>query len=315
MMRVSRLLATLVAMTAIMVFSMATVFAAANDNVDWDNSVIRATGGGVAPSRARTQAQARMMARRAAIVDAYRQLAEYVGGVNIDGETTVNMAEVTSDVIRTRVNATIRGARIVKEGVTSDGGYEVTMEVPLFGVSASVASAVMERPATVEAFPEPEPSVAPAAPASVHIDINVGTGTTTPSVDTGTTGSAASSEGSSAAPAPAGRAIGGYTGLIVDCRGLDLKPVMSPVIKNESGQPIYGYKNLDYDKVVSNGMVGYTRDINRASRAGSNPLVVKAIALDNHNGNPILTTADANRVLIENGATHFLDATNVVFLR
>ncbi|SFT59928.1 hypothetical protein SAMN02910356_01240 [Selenomonas sp. GACV-9] len=315
MMRVSRLLATLVAMTAIMVFSMATVFAAANDNVDWDNSVIRATGGGVAPSRARTQAQARMMARRAAIVDAYRQLAEYVGGVNIDGETTVNMAEVTSDVIRTRVNATIRGARIIKEGVTSDGGYEVTMEVPLFGVSASVASAVMERPATVEAFPEPVPSVEPAAPSSVHIDINVGTGTTTPSVDTGTTGSAASSKGSSAASAPSGRAIGGYTGLIVDCRGLDLKPVMSPVIKNESGQPIYGYKNLDYDKVVSNGMVGYTRDINRAGRAGSNPLVVRAIALDNHNGNPILATADANRVLIENGATHFLDATNVVFLR
>ena len=315
MMRVSKLMATVVAMTAIMVLSMTTVFAASNDHVDWDNSVIRATGGGVAPSRARTQSQARMMARRAAIVDAYRQLAEYVGGVNIDSETTVEMAEVTSDVIRTKVNATIRGARIVSESVTSDGGYEVTMEVPMFGVSSSLASAVMERPSAVETFPEPVPSVAPSMPSSVHIDINVGTGTTTPGTNTGTTGSAASSKGSSAASAPSGRAIGGYTGLIVDCRGLGLKPVMSPVIKNESGQPIYGYKNLDYDKVIANGMVGYTTDMNRAARAGSNPLVVKAVSLDNHNGNPVLSMADANRVLIENGATHFLDATNVVFLR
>ena len=47
----------------------------------------------------------------------------------------------------------------------------------------------------------------------------------------------------------------------------------------------------------------------------SNPLVVKAVSLDNHNGNPVLSLADANRVLIENGATGFLDNASVVFLR
>ena len=53
----------------------------------------------------------------------------------------------------------------------------------------------------------------------------------------------------------------------------------------------------------------------RSQIPGSNPLVVKAVGLDNHNGNPILSVADANRVLIENGATGFLDRTNVVFVR
>ena len=137
----------------------------------------------------------------------------------------------------------------------------------------------------------------PSVPASIHVDVTV------------------TQQGSSAATAPAGKAIGGYTGLIVDCSGLGLKPVMSPVIKNASGQPIYGYKNLDYDRVVSNGMAGYTSDVHNAVRAGTNPLVVRAIGLDNHNGNPILATADANRVLIENGATGFLDRTAVVFIR
>ena len=149
---------------------------------------------------------------------------------------------------------------------------------------------MLDRPAAYEPFPQPVESVQPSYP----IRDNTGT---------------------SAASTPAGRAIGGYTGLIVDCRGLDLSPVMSPVIKNANGAPIYGYKNLDYDKVVASGMAGYTRDVRNAVRAGSNPLVVQAIGLDNHNSNPILSVADANRVLIENGATGFLNTARVVFVR
>ena len=121
--------------------------------------------------------------------------------------------------------------------------------------------------------------------------------------------------GSSAAEAPSGEPIGAYTGLVVDCRGLGLNPVMSPVIKNDNGNPIYGYKNLDIEKVISQGMATYTYDINNVPRAGTNPLVVKAVRLDNHNSNPVLSLPDANRVLIENGATGFLDRTNVVFVR
>ena len=90
---------------------------------------------------------------------------------------------------------------------------------------------------------------------------------------------------------------------------------MSPVIKNANGTPIYGYKNLDYDKVISSGMAGYTEDITNSPRAGSNPLVVRAVSLENHNGNPVISVADANRVLMENNVTKFLDKTNVVFVR
>ncbi len=295
--RLMKVFGLLSLVTMLLIASMATVLAA--ENVDWNSNVIRATGGGVAPAGARTMAQARMMARRAAITDAYRQLAEYVGGVNVDSQTTVDMAAVQSDVIKTRVQATIRGARIVSEGQTSDGGYEVTMEVPMFGIS-SLASAVLDRPAVVESFPE---QVADVLPAPVEPYPNGGWATPAPRT------------GSSAAPAPDGKAIGTFTGLIVDCRGLGLKPVMSPVIKNANGSPIYGYKNLDYDKVIESGMAAYAKDMSGASRAGSNPLIVRALDVENHGGTPVLSVADANRVLIENGATHFLDNTRVVFLR
>lgn len=272
--------------------------------VDYEKGIIRAQGMGVAPTKAVNMAQARIMARRAAVVDGYRQLVEAVKGVNIDSETTTEMNMVTSDVVRSQVSAAVKGARVVDEHMDPDGAYVVTMEVPMFGVSGSLAAAVMPRPAAVESFPQPVADVAPAsvsvsATASVNVTVNAPVAT----------------NASSAADAPAGQAIGGFTGLVVDCRGLGLRPVMSPVIKNASGQSIYGYKNLNYDGVIANGMAGYTSDISRVARAGANPLVVKAERLDNNNGNPVLSVADANRVLIENAASGFLDKTNVVFVR
>lgn len=273
------------AFTLAMTMLFSTAFAAADGGVDWTENKVTAIGTGVAPSNALNAAQARMLARRAAIVDGYRNLAETVKGVNIDGETTIEMNMVTNDTVTSKVTAFIQGARIVSERATADGGYEVTLEVPMFGVSNSLAGAVMQKPAEKEAFP------------------------------------AVSSLAGSLASDPTAYASatvqkeGNYTGLIVDCRGLGLQPVMSPVIKNASLQPIYGYKNLDYDLVVAKGMAGYATDMSKASRAGARPLVVKPVRLDGHNANPVLSNADADKVLVENAATHFLDQTNVVFLR
>ena len=289
---ISRMMTALLAAALLIVMTAASAFAATS-GVDWSDQKITVQGMGVAPANARTAAQARMLARRAAVVDGYRQIAEIVKGVNVSGETTVENMMVTNDVVKTKVSALVQGARVVSEEATSDGGYIVNMEVSMFGVSDSLASAVLEKPAQQESFPEPVASVAPSTPATVDVHVQVGTGTTTPSTPSVTVPSTTTvpstpatkpaTHGSSAASAP-------------------------------SGQAIYGYKNLDYDKVVSGGMAGYTTDMSRATRAGSNPLVVKAVSLDN-GANPVLSVADANRVLIENGATGFLDATNVVFVR
>ena len=109
-------------------------------------------------------------------------------------------------------------------------------------------------------------------------------------------------------------AQGIYTGLVVDCRGLGLKTAASPVIINANGTKIYGHKNLDIDKIISIGVADYVNDPKNISRAGSHPLVVKAIALENFNCYPVVSVADSNRILIENYATKFLKDLSVVFL-
>ena len=89
---------------------------------------------------------------------------------------------------------------------------------------------------------------------------------------------------------------------------------MSPVIKNANLESIYGYKNLDYNKVVLNGMAGYANSYQEASRAGNHPLIIKAIQLLGRGVNPVVSAEDADKILLENQATHFLDNTNVVFM-
>jgi len=261
---------------------LAAIFFAISSNADaatdWNTNKIQVTGMGVPnPRLATTPAHAAMMARRAAIADAYRQLAEAVNGVQVDSETTVEQMMLTSDVVKTKISATIRGAQIVSEGELAGGGYSVTLELPLFGEGNSIAETVLERPAVVEPFPMPAPDYRP------------------PVVETRPS-------------------YGGYTGLVVDCRGMNINFVMSPVIKNINGQKIYGHMNLDYDRVIREGMASYAQDMSQAARAGSNPLVVKAVWLDDLNANPVLSAEDADLVLYENSQSHFLDNIAVVFL-
>ena len=89
---------------------------------------------------------------------------------------------------------------------------------------------------------------------------------------------------------------------------------MSPVIQNSNGTKIYGHKNLDIDRVIREGMADYVDDVENVDRAGKNPLVVKAVALENFNSNPVVAIPDSNRILIENHATKFLKDLKVVFL-
>jgi hypothetical protein len=80
---------------------------------------------------------------------------------------------------------------------------------------------------------------------------------------------------------PAGTATGQvYTGLIVDARGLGVRPAMAPKILNEDGKEVYGSAYISRDWAVREGMAGYMKDPAAAQandRVKDKPLVVKAV--------------------------------------
>lgn len=73
-----------------------------------------------------------------------------------------------------------------------------------------------------------------------------------------------------------------YTGVIIDCRGLNVKPAMSPSILAQSGGELYiGNLEVDPDFVINHGIVTYSRTLMEArlqKRAGKNPLIIKAVS-------------------------------------
>ena len=74
-----------------------------------------------------------------------------------------------------------------------------------------------------------------------------------------------------------------YTGLVVDCSGVDLRPALAPRILSESGDEVYGNAWVNRDWAVRNGMVGYVKSVEQAKgqqdRIGAHPLLVKAVAV------------------------------------
>ena len=228
------------------------------------------------------------LARRAAIVDAYRNLAELIEGVQVDAETLMGDFMVRNDTVRTQVNALVKGAKILEEGSDVEGRYIVKMSIPLYGTDNSLAAIAIPaiRPAAVEPLPSADASRLP------KNDV---------------------------------RAIqkAGYTGVIVDASGLGLEATFSPVIYDENGRSVYGMKNIDPDFAISQGMVEYAASLENAvakSRAGANPLVVKAIAVQGGGNsankvNVVVSAEEADRILLANERSGMLHNCAVVFVK
>ena len=92
--------------------------------------VISVVGQGVAPMNTASPAQAYALAKRAAVADAYRLIAEKVKGVRVDGQDLIKNMMVKRSTVRTSVQAMVRNANIVETNF-KEGLCEVEMEIVL----------------------------------------------------------------------------------------------------------------------------------------------------------------------------------------
>lgn len=116
-------------------------------------------------------------------------------------------------------------------------------------------------------------------------------------------------------PAAPGQA---YTGLIVDARGLGLKPAMAPKIVNEEGREVYGSAWVGRDYAVREGMVGYLKDPIAAQtnpRVADRPLLVKALRVSGE-GRVDLVIANADAAMLHGASQNlsFLEKCRVIIL-
>lgn len=100
-----------------------------NNNPD---RVFAVNGEGIAPQNTVSPAQAMALAKRAAVADAYRQMAEKLYGVQINAKDTIKNAALYDSRIVSQVNGVVKDAAIT-EHVFKDGLFIVRMELKMNG--------------------------------------------------------------------------------------------------------------------------------------------------------------------------------------
>jgi hypothetical protein len=115
---------------------------------DWSGKEIEAVGQGAPPPEAANPAQSRLMAKLAAKRDAQRNLVETLNGVQIDSKTTVRDFVTQNDEIRSKVDAFLKGCRVVEEKENADGSWEVRVAVGLEPLREIIAAQEAEHKAS-----------------------------------------------------------------------------------------------------------------------------------------------------------------------
>jgi len=262
-----------------------------NGKVNWTSGVVEATGIGAPPEKFFGKPQARPMALRAAQLDAYRNLLEIIKGVRVDATTEIRDYTTASDTIRAQVEGMVKGAQILKRDYMSDGTVEVTVRMSLNG---DFAQAILPIPKVLksETFDHPTGPIS-SVPGASHSG-NVFPASEKPVAD------------------------GVFTGMIIDARGIQARPAMSPKIVDENGNEVYGSMMVDREYAVQQGMSGYARDLASAQtnpRVTNNPLTVKGLKADGPGkANIVISKGDAEKIKAAGENLTFLKKARVMIV-
>lgn len=92
----------------------------------------------------------------------------------------------------------------------------------------------------------------------------------------------------------------GYTGILIDGRGLPFRPALFPRVVTPEDREVIGPAFADPEPLATQGAAGYFRDRSSAllsERIGANPLVVRAQAVAGRNSADLVISAhDAGRI-------------------
>ncbi len=91
-----------------------------------------------------------------------------------------------------------------------------------------------------------------------------------------------------------------FTGLIINAKGLKVRPALSPKVLDEDGREVYGSAFVSREYAVEQGMVGYAKDLSAAQqndRITDNPLIVKAMKTTGSGGSDIVISNEDSQSL------------------
>jgi hypothetical protein len=109
-----------------------------------------------------------------------------------------------------------------------------------------------------------------------------------------------------------------FTGLVVDAKGLGIRPVMVPRILDENNQEVYGSAFVSREYAVQKGMSGYARNLKEIldnQRVSDHPLVVKGLkTFEPGCSEIVISNADASKLRSASESLYFMKKCRVIIV-
>lgn len=292
--------------------------------VNWTTGRVSAEGYGVSPATSNTKVGP-LLACRAAVVDAQRNLLEATEGVRVTATTVIDNYMLANDEVKSQVEGIIKNARLLSRSPDNTGGCKVTMEISLAGKASSAVYRELngDKSSAVNWLEYMNPFM---LIASAHADDKVET-TTPPWVDAVDALSKrmsvleqrlSTTEHQQAENLDIEK---GPTGLVVDARGSNFIPSLSPKIRQLRGGIVYpDAEAASSERLLERGQLVslFARDVDFAIQhptVGSRPLLVKALRTYGDTRTEIvLSTEYAQRIAALNEAGFFKEAGVIIVL-
>lgn len=248
----------------------------AQGEIDWERRVVTASGIGAPNPNMPNMAAKRAGAINAAKMYAVRDLVATIKGMYLSSESNVENYMTTSDVVKTQVEGIAKAYRMVGKPKYFEDG---SVEVTVeMSIDGDLSALIMQGQQFdgSETVGEADYKLSDIVPDKPDV----------------------------------------YTGLIIDCSDVQLRPALAPKILSKSGAEIYGSANVSRDFAVQQGMLGYLKDIEKAkatSRVQNNPYIIKAIGVQGTNkADIVISDEDAAKVKELSSNLNFLRECRVI---
>lgn len=190
------------------------------------------------------------LAVRKAASNARKQMLDMILAVRINGKRTISAFLSENDEVAARVRGMVQNSPMQRPAVF-DGNGEVRVSEAFRGKLAELVL-----PTTIQF----QSGIPPKLSTSMEQSLDY----------------------SNETPEYVGGSATGYTGVIIDARGLQVTPALAPVVYGQDGVGAYGPFFVSRKNAIDKGVVAYAATADPATlreRVGSKPLTVRAISV------------------------------------
>lgn len=290
-----------------------------SSNMNWSSGMVTAEGFGVAPQGKREEV-GRLLACRAAVTDAQRNLIEATKGVRVSVSTSVSKFAADYDIVKTAVDGVVRGASILERKMGDDATCKVSMGLFVSGtLSNSIYQSSVDNNSVYRFFNRFISGIVPKAYAQTSSTASERFSPWLPDYDR-LDERVSKLETNLLLESPEfllARKELQPSGLIIDVRGQKFLPSMTPNLLQPNGNVIYP-SVADKQLIMNSGKLLslFSRSLEFALNhpvVGDKPLLIKASVAQKNQASIQLSEQNAKR-LIDLASNNFFQNPGVIIV-